>query len=392
LSLPFFVKVEVMAPRAARLEIMDTKSSLGAVIAYALLAILSLAIALGTGWWIVSQADVLGVRFDRAYYVLLAILGMAAALMLFGAMRSTANVKGQHLGVAFDVGGPAAVFVLVVAGGFWLTQPSPSFNAKIRLHYAGPEADRSAYDAALPSARLRIFVGYNSSEPSVSNQGEVTVWDIPARFRDGQFSAELVSDHIRLSEPEQAQHLHFRGLDQVIELPAVLKEPPERRADRGQAQADLRELIRQVQMTLYSKDGLLFPAIDDFLNSPTEENWQQVLRADQVVQDRIRSGIDTALKYDSRWGGLFGMPAQIKAQLTSALRAPYQGSLPNPGSLPSQLGPLIPAWQQNRSVLSHVPDPKVQNEVIAWRDRLHQTYERVLKALMPLADKLSSPA
>jgi hypothetical protein len=354
-------------------------SGKGVVIAYAFLSILSLAIALGTGWWIATQSDVLGVHFDRAYYVLLAILGMAAALMLFGAMRSTANVQGKHLGVAFDVGGPAALFVLVVAGGFLLTQPSPSFNAKIRLHYDGPEADRSTYDAALPSAKLRVYIGFNSSDNAISNQGEITVWDIPGRFRDGEFSVELLSDHIRLSKPEKAQHLRFPGPDQVIELPIALKEPPERRAEREKAQADLRNLIESVQMTLHSKDGLLFPAISHFLASPTEANWQQVVAADQVVQDRINSGIETALQYDSKWGGLFGMPAQIRTELVSAH-----------GSLPSQIGELVPAWQTNRAVLSHLPDPRVRAAVIEWQDRLHETYQKVLEALRLLAEKLSS--
>jgi hypothetical protein len=359
-------------------------SGKGAVIAYAFLSILSLAIALGTGWWITTESDILGVRFDRAYYVLLAILGMAAALMLFGAMRSTANVQGKHLGVAFDVGGPAALFALVVGGGFWLTQPSPSFNAKIRLHYDGPEADRSAYDAALPLAKLRVHIGFNTKEDDISNQGEITVWDIPARLRDGEFSVELVSDRIQLSKPEKAQHIRFPGPDQVIELPVALKEPPERRSEREKAHADLRKLIESVQMTLYSKDGLLFPAIEIFLASSTEANWQQVIAADKVVQDRINSGIETALQYDSKWGGLLGMPAQIKTELAAALNDPFQGSLP------SQVGPLIPAWQANRAVVSHLPDPGVRAAVIQWRDRLHQTYQKVLQALMPLADKLSS--
>jgi hypothetical protein len=301
-------------------------------------------------------------------------------------MRSTANVQGKQLGVAFDVGGPAALFVLVVAGGFWLTQPPPSFNAKIRLHYDGPETDRSAYDAALPSAKLRVYVGFNSKEEAISNQGEITVWDIPSRLRDGEFSVELLSDRIRLSKPEKAQHLRFLGQDQVIEVPVVLKEPPERRAEREKVQADLRKLIESVQMTLYSKDDLLFPAIDHFLDSSTEANWQQVIAADQVVQDRINSGIDTALKYDSKWGGLFGMPAQIKAELVSALSVPLQGSLP------SQVGQLVPAWQANRAAVSHLPDPGVRAAVIEWRNRLHETYQRVLQALMPLADKLSSGA
>lgn len=355
-----------------------------AVAAYAGLSLFSLAIALLTGWWIVTQSDVLGVRFDRAYYILLAILGLAAALMLFGAMRSAANVQGQHLGVAFDVGGPAALFVLVVAGGAWLTQPPSSFNAQIRLHYAGPESDHPLFDAALSSAKLRVSIGFSTSEPQFSSQGEVTVWNIPGRFRDGKFSAELISDRIALSEPAQAQALHFLGPDQAIELRAVLKELSERRADREQARDDLRKIIESVQMTLYGKDGLLFPAIDNFLQSPSDANWQRVLAADARVQGIVQAGLDAAVRYDAKWGGLFGEPQRIRIRLASTANVPFQ-------SLPSQLGPLVPAWAANNSVLGHVPDPRIRDQVIQWRDQLHKTYQQVLEALMPLADKLAAP-
>jgi len=200
-----------------------SRHSTWAAAGYAVLSLLSFLVALIAGWWIVTQPDILGVRFDRAYYVLLTILGVAAALMLFGAMRSTATVQGKHLGVAFDVGGPAALALLVVAGGFWLTQSPSSFNAKFRLRYVGPEEGRAVFDTAALVAKLRVSVGQNTQEQPISNQDEAWIIDIPGRFRDAYCDVELLSNRLKLITPNETGHVRFRGPDEVIELRVGLR-------------------------------------------------------------------------------------------------------------------------------------------------------------------------
>jgi hypothetical protein len=164
----------------------------------AVLAVASLGIALGVGWWIATQQDLLGLRFDRAYYVLLVILGLAAAAFLFGVLRSSATLTGKHLGIGFEVGGAAALFLLVVWGGAHFTAPPESFSPIIRLRYAGPPVDRVAFDDALPRARLIVRFGSNSRTPEVNRLGEAIVGDVPGRFRDGTITVELVSERIEL--------------------------------------------------------------------------------------------------------------------------------------------------------------------------------------------------
>ena len=56
----------------------------------------------------------------KVYYVALLPLGLCAAGFLFGAMRSFAGYKGEHLGGVLELGGPVVAFVLVVGGGFFL--------------------------------------------------------------------------------------------------------------------------------------------------------------------------------------------------------------------------------------------------------------------------------
>jgi ABC-type branched-subunit amino acid transport system substrate-binding protein len=50
-------------------------------------------------------------------FVISAIVGLVAALVTFGALRSYGHVSGQTLGVAFEFGGPAALFILVLLLG-----------------------------------------------------------------------------------------------------------------------------------------------------------------------------------------------------------------------------------------------------------------------------------
>ena len=114
-----------------------------------------------------------------------------------------------------------------------------------------------------------------------------------------------------------------------------MKEPPERRSDREQAAVELKKLIEMVQMTLFGK-SVLFNAIDIFLRDSNDANWQNVLAADSNVQNAIRSGIEAAVKYDAKWGGLLGVPVQIRDDFASALNPPF------PSGLPSQLGALVP--------------------------------------------------
>lgn len=58
-------------------------------------------------------------RFDdrMVIFVISAIVGLVAALVTFGALRSYGHLSGRTLGVAFEFGGPAALFILVLLLG-----------------------------------------------------------------------------------------------------------------------------------------------------------------------------------------------------------------------------------------------------------------------------------
>lgn len=362
----------------------------------ALLALASLGVALAVGWWIATQADLLGIRFDHAYYVLLVILGLAAAAFLFGVLRSSATLTGSHLGVGFEVGGAAALFLLVVWGGAYFTSPPESFSSMVRLRYAGPPADRAAFDEALPSARLIVRFGSNTRTPEISRLGEAEIRDVPGRFRAGTITVELVSDRIELVAHDVSTPIPMPSRDTPAELRAVLREPEERRAARKRARADLERAIAASQRGLMAQSGFLFPAIDQFLASPSEDGWARVLTLAERVRVEIDRGFEAALDYDSRYGGLLAQPHLIRASLVDTrerLSAPQvtyvreQDSSPAPPRI-NIFERVYPEWTRRDGVLRNTPDPSSLREVRAWRERLQLAHDAVRQALEPIAAQL----
>lgn len=326
----------------------------------ALLALASLSIALAVGWWIATQADLLGIRFDHAYYVLLVVLGLAAAAFLFGVLRSSATLTGNHLGVGFEVGGAAALFLLVVWGGAYFTTPPESFSSMVRLRYAGPPADRAAFDEALPRARLIVRFGSNTLTPEINRLGEAEIRDVPGRFRAGTITVELVSDRIDLVAHDVSTAIPMPSRDAPAELSAVLREPPERRAARDRARADLEQAIATSQRGLMAQSGILFPAIDQFLASPSDGAWAEVLRLADRVRGEIDRGFEAALDYDSRYGGLLAQPQLIRASLSDVrtrLSAPQMAYIREQDLSPASpqrniFGQVYPEWRSRALALT----------------------------------------
>src|SRR5580693_6830864 len=71
------------------------------------------------------NADLLG-RLGltgNLYYLVLLPMGLAAAVFLFGVLRSYARYSGKQLGGMLELSGPIVAFVLVVILGFVLVKP-----------------------------------------------------------------------------------------------------------------------------------------------------------------------------------------------------------------------------------------------------------------------------
>jgi hypothetical protein len=84
------------------------------------------------------------------YYVLLWVLGITSALFLFGVLRSAASISGRQWGAMIDVGGPAALSMVVVAGGYQFAKLPDAFSLTVRLHGDSPIAEMAS------TAKLRV--------------------------------------------------------------------------------------------------------------------------------------------------------------------------------------------------------------------------------------------
>ena len=170
--------------------------SFALIAVYAALSAGGLATALFVGWYISVHLRELQEVIPQAYCILLLILGLAAAAFLFGAMRSTATVQGRQLGIAFDVGGPAAGALLVIVGGFWLTRAPPTFDLTVRL--SGPEVRSDI-------ANSWIVVDLGQLHPRISpdQQGDATQKQVGENHRHDPVRLQLESKQYRLSNPNK---------------------------------------------------------------------------------------------------------------------------------------------------------------------------------------------
>lgn len=76
-----------------------------------------------------ARLDLLG----GLYFIVLIPIALGAAGFLFGCLRSYARYKGHILGGAFELGGPAALAALVVAGGVQSKPVPSSFDLVVRF-------------------------------------------------------------------------------------------------------------------------------------------------------------------------------------------------------------------------------------------------------------------
>lgn len=96
-------------------------------------------------------------------FVISAVVGLVAALVTFGALRSYGRVSGHSLGVGFEFGGPAALFVLVLLLGTRVPKrDTKPFTLTVILHEGahsrGVVAVEGTISLLLPNGALQNAV------------------------------------------------------------------------------------------------------------------------------------------------------------------------------------------------------------------------------------------
>jgi len=148
--------------------------------------------------WKAEQLVELGLS-GNLYYIALLPLGISAALVLFGAMRSYAHYRGEFFGGSLELGGPVVLFALVVIGGFKLPPPSSNFPLTVYVHGSGGPQD------LIIRAKGYVFIDTGGSRrtAAIDANGQAIFTEIPANFRGLEATVGLDADGYELADPNQ---------------------------------------------------------------------------------------------------------------------------------------------------------------------------------------------
>ncbi len=114
---------------------------------------------------------------DKVYYVCLVLMGIFSGISLFNYLKSHAQVSGHAHGWGVEVGGPAALVVLVVFGGFFLIPRLESFDLTVR---AINEKGNLAYSNR--KAQFTIMLPTGQRTGYFTAEGEGTIKGLPAKL------------------------------------------------------------------------------------------------------------------------------------------------------------------------------------------------------------------
>lgn len=134
----------------------------------------------------------------HVWYVLLLLLGVAAAVTVFSLFKSYARYTGKVLGGTLDLGGPVVVMLLVIVLGFYLVPaPAQKFDVTVFLH--GETGNQAV--VLRNSGKLSMGLGADKRIESVGDKGEVRYSSIPASMRGQEVELGLVDDNYELVDP-----------------------------------------------------------------------------------------------------------------------------------------------------------------------------------------------
>lgn len=145
--------------------------------------------ALGVLIWKPDKLTAYGLT-GNFYYFALVPLGLSAAVLLFGVLRSKAYWKGTVYGGVLELGGPVVLFLLVQILGFYLVQNASTFPLTVYVHgEAGP------HEVVLKnSGRVVMRLGLEPRSEPIGADGQAFFPVIPASFRNQSVPVWVESD------------------------------------------------------------------------------------------------------------------------------------------------------------------------------------------------------
>lgn len=105
------------------------------------------------------------------------LIALACAAFLFGTMKSTGIITSKEIGKRYTFGGPAALFIAVLAILIAKGPTGDTFDLTVRPH--GAEGS----DAIISSGQITIDLGNDRRSKAINSNGEADFKGIPAKFK-----------------------------------------------------------------------------------------------------------------------------------------------------------------------------------------------------------------
>jgi hypothetical protein len=132
---------------------------------------------------------------QQVYYLVLVLMGLAAAGFLFRVLQSSAEWAGKILGGTLRLSGPIVGAALVVIGGYYFIPKATFFPLTIYVHGRGGPQDIVLRN----SGRVFLKLGPEISSETIGENGQAVFPRIPSDFRGQQVPGWVESDDYEAS-------------------------------------------------------------------------------------------------------------------------------------------------------------------------------------------------
>lgn len=329
---------------------------------YAIIGFLNLAVAVGIAVGIFYAGTQLAAQptLRLLNFFLLAVLGITSALFLFGVMRSGAALSGKKLDVTVELGGPVVVAVLLVAGGYYFTKVPDTFPLTFRLP---PET--TLLQDMVSDVKLVVDLPGRREQVTFNANGEGTIQEVSQKYVGTLVPITISSNEYRFENNQTTINVAVPDSQSIIlNLFQVSQEEKRKRLLR----AIYDELIDDINLELTRKDAMLFPAIERYLDAPTQEGWIQVKAAAADSEQRIKNSLDKELKIRSD-SELITLRRNAATSLSQAptIRTVIETHL---------LNQAFQTHGQRVNALERIPKVVLpsRDEVVRWRDEMKILY------------------
>jgi len=149
----------------------------------------------------------------HVYYLVLVLMGLAAAGFLFGVLPSSATYEGTVLGGTLKLSGAIVGAAMVVVGAYFFVPKTSTFPLTVYVHGKGGPQDTVLRN----TGRVVLVLGPEPRSESIGENGQAYFPAVPADFRGQEVQAWVESDAYESVDPSAKHRLDSTSLYLVIQ-------------------------------------------------------------------------------------------------------------------------------------------------------------------------------